>query len=117
MAYSQERKMTKISIVGILPVAMRAAGNALGTALGWQPPSGDTFNMAASSDGLTATHYGFRVNVDVAGEFMSALANPPPEAAPILAAMILDQSTTLYGAEHFNTVCSANGLTRFYPSE
>lgn len=107
--------MSKISITGIVPAAYRDAGNRFAAAMGWQPEDADpgTFNMPVTADGKSITHWGFRAQGEKGGEFEQAMASPPPEAAPLLAVMVVDVSDTLTGADHFDAVLAANGMRRW----
>lgn len=93
------------SAVLILPIALKEAGNAFGEAQGY---GANSYSVLLSSDGATVTHIGLRA--DVHPEFEARLQNPPPEAAPIMAALIVDISDSEYGAEHFARVLSEHGL-------
>ena len=44
--------------------------------------------------------------------FLDLIANPPPEAAPLLAVLIADFRETSDAAGHFADVVEANGLEK-----
>lgn len=72
------------SAVLIVPTADRDAANALGESMGWGP---NNYSVPLT-DGTSVTHYGCRA--DVTQTFIDMLANPPPEAAPVVAVLISD---------------------------
>ena len=95
------------SAVLIVPAAAKAAANAFGESMGW---GADNYTVALSSDGQTVTHWGCRV--DVTQGFLDLMADPPPEAAPLLAVLIADFRETSDAAGHFADVVDANGLEK-----
>ena len=96
------------SAVLILPAAYRAAGNAFGVAQGWGEGN---FSVPLSADANEpASHYGCLAQVTQG--FLDLMANPPPEAAPLLAVMVSDFSDTLDPFVHWVSVLEAKGLVR-----
>lgn len=96
------------SAVLILPDAYRGAGNAFGVAQGWGEGN---FSVPLSASGLPpATHWGCRA--DVLGGFLELMANPPDEAAPLLAAMVYSFDDTRMPFDHWTEVLAVNGLVR-----
>jgi hypothetical protein len=74
------------SAVFILPAAMRDAGNTLAENMGW---GSNCYSVPLSPTGSApATHWGARA--DVPQSFFDLLADPPAEAAPVLAELFLD---------------------------
>ncbi|UOK71719.1 hypothetical protein [Ancylobacter polymorphus] len=114
------------SAVLILPMALKDAGDQIGAAMGWGPVS-YTIPLAAG-DETDATHIGLRADVWPAFIDMIAAARQGvypealPEAVlrPVIEALIADFSPDpsapempiLWGSDHLNAVCAANGLTR-----
>jgi hypothetical protein len=88
------------SAVIIIPEALRTQGDALGSAMGWGPVS---FTIPV---GDPVTHYACRVDVSPAFEAM--LADPPDNVVaafgPVLAALQVDLSESLWGADHLAAV-------------
>jgi hypothetical protein len=87
------------SAVLIAPTALRLPANAIGEAMGWGPYS---YTIPLSADWATVTHYGCRA--DVSPEFVALITAAqagelppglPPEAAGIIAALIIDLSEEL----------------------
>ena len=99
------------SAVLIVPAADRDAANAFGETMGWGP---NNYSVALTTDGTTISHYGCRA--DVSQGFIDLMANPPAEAAPILAVLISDIREA-DGYSHFHEVISANGLTLWSEAE
>lgn len=96
------------SAVLILPAAYRDAGNAFGIAQGWGE---ENFSVPLSATGLEpATHYGCRA--DVTGGFLAMMADPPPEAMPLLAVMVSSFDDTAAPFDHWMATLKANGLVR-----
>lgn len=96
------------SAVLILPAAYRDAGNAFGVAQGWGE---DNFSVPLSATGLEpATHYGCRA--DVTEGFLAMMADPPPEAVPLLAVMVSSFADGVQPYDHWIATIEANGLTR-----
>lgn len=94
------------SAVLIVPDADRNAANALGESMGWGP---NNYSVALSADGAEpATHWGCRA--DVSQTFLDLMANPPAEAAPVLAVLISDFSDGLHAYEHWVSVLEDNNL-------
>lgn len=94
------------SAVFILPDAYRDAGNALGENMGW---GSNSYSVPLSPDGTEpATHWGARA--DVSPGFFDLLASPPPEAAPILAELILDTRESGEPYAHWTDVIGGLGL-------
>lgn len=100
------------SAVFIVPAAARAAANAFSASMGWQEPGAEpgVFCIALTDDGITVTHYACRPDLDPEHEAM--LADPPAEAAGIVAVMSVNVSEDgKWGAEHFHEVIASRGLT------
>ena len=96
------------SAVLILPAAYRDAGNAFGVAQGWGE---DNFSVPLSADGLEpATHYGCRA--DVTEGFLAMMADPLPEAVPLLAVMVSSFADNAQPYDHWIATLAENGLTR-----
>lgn len=96
------------SAVLILPAAYRDAGNAFGVAQGWGEGN---FSVPLSATGTTpVTHYGCRA--DVTEGFLAMMADPPPEAVPLLAVMVSSFANNVQPYDHWVSVLEANGLTR-----
>ena len=96
------------SAVLILPDAYRAAGDAFGVAQGW----GDgNFSVPLSASGTTpGTHYGCRA--DVTDGFLAMMADPPPEAVPLLAVMVSSFADGVQPYDHWISTLAENGLMR-----
>ena len=96
------------SAVLILPDAYRAAGDAFGVAQGW----GDgNFSVPLSASGTTpVTHYGCRA--DVTEGFLAMMADPPPEAVPLLAVMVSSFADGVPPFDHWIATLAENGLVR-----
>lgn len=96
------------SAVLILPAAYRDAGNAFGVAQGWGE---DNFSVPLSATGLEpATHYGCRA--DVTEGFLAMMADPPPEAVPLLAVMIYSFEDNMQPYDHWIATLAEKNLTR-----
>lgn len=95
------------SAVIITPAAAKPQATAFAIQMGWQDETGDTFSVPLVTDG-TVTHYGCRA--DVGPTFLALMADPPDEAKPLLAALIIDLSDTLWGRAHWDAVLTAQGL-------
>lgn len=114
------------SAVLILPMALKDAGDQIGAAMGWGPVS---YSIPLAANGATeATHVGLRADVHLSfidmieaarqGVYPEAL----PEAVlrPVIEALIADfspdptdpETPILWGSDHLNAVCVANGFTR-----
>lgn len=94
------------SAVFIIPAAYRDAGNALGEAMGWGPGN---YSVALSPTGAEpATHYGCRA--DVTDGFLAMLADPPPEAAPVLAVLHVNIADTDDAYGHWSDVLATQNL-------
>ena len=96
------------SAVLILPAAYRDAGNAFGVAQGWGE---DNFSVPLSATGLEpATHYGCRA--DVTEGFLAMMADPPPEAVPLLAVMVSSFEDNVQPYDHWIATLAEKNLTR-----
>ena len=96
------------SAVLILPAAYRDAGNAFGVAQGWGE---DNFSVPLSATGLEpATHYGCRA--DVTEGFLAMMADPPPEAVPLVSVMIYSFEGNVQPYDHWVATLADNGLSR-----
>lgn len=94
------------SAVLIVPDAHRDAANAFGESMGWGP---NNYSVALSADGAApATHWGCRA--DVSQAFIDMMADPPAEAAPVLAALISDIADGVQPYDHWTAVLAANSL-------
>ena len=94
------------SAVLIVPDADRDAANAFGESMGWGP---NNYSVALSADGAEpATHWGCRA--DVGQTFLDMLADPPPEAAPVLAVLISDFADGVDPHDHWMAVLEDNNL-------
>lgn len=93
------------SAVLIVPAADRDAANAFGESMGWGP---NNYSVPLTSDGTTVSHYGCRA--DVTQGFLDLMANPPPEAAPVLSVLIADFREG-DGYSHFMEVIQTHNLT------
>lgn len=96
------------SAVLIVPAAYVDAAEGFGQSRGWGP---DNFTVPLSSNGgASVTHYGCRA--DPTPEFIADCADPGPEAAPLVAVMVIDFSADLWGLDHFMAVIEAHGMVR-----
>lgn len=94
------------SAVMIVPDAHKAAADAFGESMGWGPGN---YSVPLSPTGaLPATHWGCRANVSEG--FLELLADPPAEAAPILAVVTMDIRSTDDARGHFLEVAAGIGL-------
>ena len=92
--------------VFIIPADLRDAGNAMAEALGW---GGPVFVQPLSADGQEPiTHWGFPAVVN--GEFIAMWANPPPEAAHLVAAVQIDTREGDDTAGHWWDVIADRGM-------
>jgi hypothetical protein len=120
------------SAVLIIPTALRGAANAVGAAMGWGP---ENYTLALSNDGATVTHYACRTDVEptflgtmiAAGYDMARAGLTPDQIAAIppmiegtvipagvaivLAALDIDLSETLWGADHMADALAWRGLS------
>lgn len=100
--------------VFVLPAALRSAGNAFAISTGWGP---NVYSVPLSPTGEEpATHYGCRA--DLSPAFFEMLADPPAEAAPLLAALVLDHRDA--GGDpfgHWSEVIAAQGLQVVQPED
>jgi hypothetical protein len=93
------------SAVLIIPALYLEAANQLGKTMGW----GDgNYTVPLTMDGKTVSHYGCRA--DVQQGFMDLMANPPKEAAPILAVLVSDFRETSDGFGHWSEVLASQKL-------
>lgn len=96
------------SAVLILPAAYRDAGNAFGVAQGWGEGN---FSVPLSATGTTpVTHYGCRA--DVTEGFLAMMADPPPEAVPLLVVMVSSFADGVQPYDHWIATLAENGLVR-----
>jgi hypothetical protein len=93
------------SAVLIVPAADRDMANAFGESMGWGP---NNYSVALTSDGTTISHYGCRA--DVSQGFIDMVANPPPEAQPIVDVLIYDFREG-NGYSHFHEIIGGLNLT------
>lgn len=94
------------SAVLIIPDAQRDAANAFGESMGWGP---NNYSVALSADGAApATHWGCRA--DVSQTFIDMMADPPAEAAPVLAVLISDIADGVQPYDHWTAVLADSGL-------
>lgn len=92
--------------VFIIPADLRDAGNAMAESMGW---GGPVFVQPLSADGREPiTHWGFPAVVGA--EFMALWANPPPEAAALVAQIDTDTREGGDTAGHWWDVLAARGL-------
>jgi hypothetical protein len=90
----------------IIPADHLDAGNAFGEAQGWGEKS---LSVPLSATGQEpATHWGARA--DVGGEFLAMLADPPPDAVPLLDVLHIDLRDTDDAYGHWEGVLAAQGL-------
>lgn len=96
------------SAVLIVPTALRDAANAVGAAMGWGP---ENYTLALASDGATVTHWACRTDVDHV--FLDLLAAPPAldGVGTVLAALDIDLSETLWGADHMAAALASRGMS------
>lgn len=98
--------MSLKSAVFIVPASHRAAGDALAESMGWGL---GVYSVALSATGeAPATHYCCRA--DINDSFLALLADPPAEAAEVLAVVKIDVSEDMTGADHWPIVFKAEGL-------
>lgn len=106
------------SAVLILPMALKEAGDQIGAAMGWGPES---YTIPLAADGASeATYIGLRA--DVQPSFIQMIEDaksgqypimvPENILQPVIEALIVDFSQSLWGAEHFDSVCIDHGLMR-----
>ena len=108
------------SVVLILPSPYRDAGNQLAASMGWQPegaiPGTYSIPLSATSAPTVITHYGCRAAA--MQSFLDTLADPPPEAQPLVAALISDfRPSGQDDHGHFMDVIAANGLALYVDPE
>lgn len=118
------------SAVLIIPTALRAAANAVGDAMGWGP---ENYTLALGN-GSGVTHYACRTDVEptflgtmIAAGYDMARAGLTPDqiaaippmiegtvipdgVATVLAALDIDLSETLWGADHMTAALAARGM-------
>lgn len=94
------------SAVLILETKDRDAGNALGEMMGWGPCN-YTVPLGPTPQG-PITHWSCRAEVQPG--YFDLLANPPPEALPVLAVLIADYRETDDPYHHAMDVLAANNL-------
>ena len=115
------------SAVLILPMALKNAGDQIGAAMGWGPVSYSI--PLASEDATEPTHIGLRADVQPSFVDMIAAAKdghypdalPERLLGPVIASLIADfspdpsdpEKPVLWGADHLEAVCAANGLKIF----
>lgn len=116
-----------LSIVLIVPAALRDKANRLSCALGHDVLPGNTFSVPLSDNDGTVTHYGCRTTAK--SEFVAILEAAgqgllPPDfplsefgvttqdIADVLAAQIIDVQDASVMIGHFDDVVAANGLQR-----
>jgi hypothetical protein len=92
--------------VFIIPADHLDAGNAFGEAHGWSEKS---LSVPLSPTGQEpATHWGARA--DVGEAFLAMLADPPPDAVPLLEVTHIDLRDTGDAYGHWQDVLAAQGL-------
>jgi hypothetical protein len=129
------------SAVLILPAIAKGAGNALGEGMGWGPSNYDGIPLSTDG-GVTTTHWACRTDVELpflvllvaagydltqtglgaeqiaaAEAALAAMPAPPviPEGAGmVLAALDIDLSEELWGADHTQAAMDARALTRVW---
>lgn len=94
------------SAVLIVPASTLAAANALGELMGWGPRN-YTVPLGPSPQG-PITHWGCRAEVQPG--YFDLLADPPPEAMPVLAVLIADYRETDDPNQHAMDVLAELGL-------
>ena len=101
------------TMVFLIPAALRDAGNAMAEAMGW---GGPVFVQPLSPSGdQPPTHWGFPAQVGAS--FLSLWANPPPEAAALVAQIETDTREGGDTATHWREVIAARGLVVALPAE
>lgn len=95
------------SAVLIVPAADRDMANAFGESMGWGP---NNYSVPLTTDGTTISHYGCRA--DVGQTFLDLMADPPPEAAPVMAVLISDFQEA-DGYSHFHQVIAGLNMSIF----
>jgi hypothetical protein len=94
------------TMIFIIPAAMRDAGNAMAEAMGW---GGPVFVVPVSPTGAEPpTHWGFPAIVSQ--EFLALLANPPPDAAALVAQIDTDTAEGIDTGAHWQAAIAARGL-------
>jgi hypothetical protein len=93
------------SAVLIVPAADRDAANALGESMGWGP---NNYSVPLTPDGTAISHYGCRA--DVTQTFIDMVANPTPEAQPIVDVLTYDFREG-DGYSHFHEIIAGLNLT------
>lgn len=94
------------SAVLIVPAASLDAANALGELMGWGPCN-YTVPLGPTPTG-PVTHWGCRAEVQPG--YFDLIANPPPEARPVLAVLIADYRETDDPHQHAMDVLAAHNL-------
>lgn len=98
------------STILVIPVAMRAAGNAVAEVMGWGPNS---YSVPVFT-GNAITHYGLHTYSSAQFEAWVTGAEPLPEgmesAQPVIDALIYSFRDDMLGAAHFAAVLEDNGL-------
>lgn len=111
-----------LSVVVIVPAALREKANLLTCALGYDVPPGNTFVVPLSSDGENITHYGCRTSakqefVDIMNAAAAGLLPPdfpfsPEDVEEVVSAQIMDVRDASEMLTHFDDVLTENGLTQ-----
>ena len=114
------------SAVLILPIQLKAQGDAIGAAMGWGSPS---YSIPLAAEGASeATHVGLRADVHpsfidmivAAGQGVYPEAVPEAVLRPVIEALIADfspdpsdpEKPVLWGADHLEAVCATHGFAR-----
>mgnify|MGYP001810302899 CR=1 FL=1 len=101
----------------LVPPALVPAANAIAAGLGWGPANfqGD---LAFADDTNEVVWVGLHLTDQAYANFAAALANPPPEALPVIAAMQIEHPATdddgnplEFGPTHVAGLCTRLGLT------
>lgn len=94
------------TMVFLIPAALRDAGNAMAEAMGWGAP---VFVQPLSPTGaVPPTHWGFPARVSP--EFQAIWANPPSEAAALVAQIVTDTAEGVDTGAHWHAAIVARGL-------
>ena len=94
------------TMVFLIPAALKDAGNAMAEAMGWGAP---VFVQPLSPTGAEPeTHWGFPARVS--HEFQALWANPPPDAAALVAQIVTDTAEGIDTGAHWHTSIAAHKL-------
>lgn len=99
-----------MSAIILVPPALVPAANSIAEGLGWGPANfqGD---LAFADDTNEVVWVGLHLTDQAYANFAAALANPPPEALPVIAAMRIEEAEEgEFGPTHVAGLCARLGL-------